>query len=346
MKAPGKDRLALIACALGTLVLPAFLDDSAVSVYVLMELTAMVTVGVSLLMGYAGQVSLGQAAFYASGAYTAGLLSVHGFPTLLGLLVAPLGAAFLALIAGVPLLRLRGHYLAFATLALHLICLSVLGGMKVTGGDIGLRGIPRLGIGSLELHADRDYAYLAWFALAAIVLLTRNVIDSRPGRALRALASSEVAAASSGVPVGRYKLTVFALSAAYAGLAGGIYAYYVGYLAPGSFPVLMSFQFVVMATVGGLGTVAGALVGTVAITLAVHALNLLATMEGMPSSAPSILSYGVYSVLLITSVLFLPQGAVPALRDWWRRRRARLGSARVDDLLEPAREKVNREQAL
>jgi branched-chain amino acid transport system permease protein len=146
-------------------------------------------------------------------------------------------------------------------------------------------------------------------ALWAVVAVARNVLASRPGRALRALSSSEIAAASSGVPVGRYKLAVFALSAAFAGLAGGIYAFYMGYLAPGSFPALLSIEYVVMAVVGGLGTISGAVLGSALVLLLVHGLSRLATLNGMPESAPVILSYAIYAALLITAVLFVPGGA-------------------------------------
>jgi branched-chain amino acid transport system permease protein len=306
--------LAVAGVAVATLVLPAFLRAGSLSTYVLLELAAIVTVGVSLLMGCAGQVSLGQGAFYACGAYTAALLATHGFPTVLALFAAPVVAALLATIIGIPLLTLRGHHLAFATLAMQLICLSLVGRMPATGGDIGLQAIPRLAVASFELGADRDYAYLAWGALALVVLTMRNVITSRPGRALRALATSEVAAESSGVPVGRYKVTVFALAGAFAGLAGGIYAFYIGYVAPGSFPVLLSFEYVVMAVVGGLGTISGALVGATAVTLVVQLLNQVATLPGMPSYAPSVLSYAAYSALLIVAVLLLPDGLMAEKR--------------------------------
>jgi branched-chain amino acid transport system permease protein len=150
-------------------------------------------------------------------------------------------------------------------------------------------------------------------ALAAVVVVAHNILASRPGRALRALSSSEVAAASVGVPVGRYKLAVFALSAAFAGLAGGIYAFYMGYLAPGSFPVLLSVEYVVMAVVGGLGRISGAVLGSGIVLLLVHALSRLATMAGMPESAPVILSYAVYAAFLIIAVLFLPGGLASVL---------------------------------
>jgi branched-chain amino acid transport system permease protein len=309
------ERITVAALFVGVLCLPAVLDDSELSLYVLCTLTATVTIGVSLLMGQAGQVSLGQGAFYAAGAYTAGVLATQGAPTLLALSVAPVAAALLAALIGVPLLMLRGHHLAFGTLATHLIFLSVIGEASVAGGDVGLQGIPRLNVGSVTFDSTRSYAYLSACALFFAAVVAANVLSSRPGRALRALSSSEVAAASSGIPVGRYKLAVFALSAAFAGLAGGIYAFYMGYLAPGSFPVLLSVEYLVMATIGGLGSIAGGVAGTVVVLLLVHGLSRFATMSGMPDAAPVILSYAVYAVLLIVAVLFLPRGvtSIPAL---------------------------------
>lgn len=296
------------------LALPPLLSSSHLAVFTLLGLAATVTVGLSLLMGYAGQVSLGQASFYAIGAYTAGLLSVHGVPTLAGLAAAPVVAALVATAVGVSLLRLRGHHLAFATLAMQLILLSLLARGEWAGGAIGLQGIPRLSVGGYELAGDLGYAYLAWAALGLAVLVTANVMASRPGRGLRALATSEVAAAASGVPVGRYRLAVFALSAAFAGLAGGVYAFYLGYLAPGSFPILLSIEYVVMAVVGGLGTVWGAVAGATAVILLVQLLTTIGTQPGMPSYAPSVLSYAVYAVVLVLVALFLPRGIVPSVR--------------------------------
>ncbi len=297
----------LVACGLA---LPALLDESDLSLYVLCALTAIVTVGVTLLMGQAGQVSLGQGAFYACGAYTAGVLATHDWPPLVALAVAPVAAAALAGLLGVPLLTLRGHHLAFGTLATHLILLSIIGEMAVTGGDVGLQGIPRLSVGPVVFDSVRSYAFLSGFGLLGVSVVAHNILASRPGRALRALSTSELAAASSGIPIGRYKLAVFALSAAFAGLAGGIYAFHIGYLAPGSFPVLLSVEYVVMASVGGLGTISGGVVGSVVVLLLVHGLSRFATMSGMPDTAPVILSYAVYAVLLIVAVLFLPGGIV------------------------------------
>jgi branched-chain amino acid transport system permease protein len=325
------ERSAIAALFVGTLAIALVLDEGALSAYVLLTLAAIVTLGVSLLMGHAGQVSLGQGTFYACGAYTAGLIATHGYPSLLGLLAAPVVAAAIAAVIGAPLLVLRGHHLAFATLAMHIMFLSVIGELAITGGDVGLQGIPPLRLLGVGFGSVRSYACLSAVVLVAVVVVSRNVLDSRPGRALRALSSSEVAAASSGIPVGRYKLAVFALSAAFAGLAGGIYAFYMGYLAPGSFPVLLSIEYVVMAQVGGVGAISGALIGSASVFLLVHGLSRLATASGMPSSAPVILSYAVYAVSLVSVVLFLPGGIASQCASIAAKLRARLSAPSGED---------------
>ena len=325
-------RWVVAAVAVGTLLLPIALNDSQLTVYVFIGLATMVVAGLSLLMGFAGQVSLGQGAFYAIGAYTAALLAkLLGVPPLLALALATAATAAVAVVVGLPLLRLRGHYLAFATLAFQLIVLSAIGEFKdLTGGDIGLPGVPTLSVGPVALEGQYRtfvFAYVVWALAALVLLLNRNLGRSRPGRALRALATSEAGALAAGVPVGRTKLQVFALSAAYAGLAGGVYAFFLSYISPGSFPVLLSIQFLIMATVGGLGSVSGALVGAAAITLLVRLLAAAGTLQGMPLHAPAIFSYAVYGLVLVLVLLLLPQGVVPAIQ-------ARLGARRAVSAVE------------
>jgi branched-chain amino acid transport system permease protein len=310
------------------LLLPLVLPDALLTIYIFIGLSTMVVSGLSLLMGFAGQVSLGQAAFYAIGAYTAGLLARDlKVPPLVGLAVAPAAAAAIAYVVGLPLLRLRGHYLAFGTLAFQLITLSVIGEARdLTGGDTGLTAIPPLGIGPLLVEgAFRPivFGYLAWGLALLSLLFNAHLVRSRPGRALRALATSEAGALASGVPVGRYKLQVFALSAAYAGLAGGVYAFYVTYIAPGSFPLVRSIEFLIMATVGGLGSVWGSAVGATVVFLVVQILQNLGTLPGMPLRAPAVFSYAVYGLILVGIMLVLPQGVVPAaVRAFSRRKTA------------------------
>lgn len=312
------NRWAFAAVAI-ILVLPLVLPEALLTIYIFIGLATLVVSGLSLLMGFAGQVSLGQAAFYAIGAYTAGLLARDfGLSPVIGLVVAALATAAIAYIVGLPLLRLRGHYLAFGTLAFQLITLSVLGEAKdVTGGDTGLTAIPPLGIGGLVvggLFKPIIFGYVAWGLALVSLLFNSHLVRSRPGRALRALASSEAGALASGVAVGRYKLQVFALSAAYAGLGGGVYAFYVSYIAPGSFPLVLSIEFLIMAAVGGLGSIWGAVVGATLVTLVVQVLQVLGTLPGMPLRAPAIFSYAVYGLILVGVMLALPGGVVPALR--------------------------------
>lgn len=309
-----------IIVAVVTAALPLTLNDSQITVYVLLGLATMVVLGISLLMGYAGQVSLGQGAFFAAGAYTAGLMSQHGLPSLLGLVCSPIIASLLALVVGIPILRLRGNYLAFATLAFQMIMISVLSNESWLGGSLGFQNVPQLQIGSFQLVSGRDYAWLTWLAVALLLVVTRNIVKSSAGRGLRALATSEVAAESSGVPVHRYRLIVFVLSAAYAGFAGGIDGYFIGYVAPGSFPIITSIQYVIMAVIGGLGTIWGAVVGAGLITLLTQALSGLGAISGMPAYAPNVLSYAAYSLVLVLGLLYMPRGILPSVTQWLRPR--------------------------
>lgn len=313
MRASLRTGIAIAAFAVAAVV-PFILSRAGVTIYVLIGLAAMVAVGISLLMGYAGQVSIGQAAFYGIGAYTAGLVASSGLPPLLGIALAPVVAYILGLLLGWPLLRLRGHYLAFATLALLLIVNAVISQIPLLGGATGLQGIPALSFGDVVVRDPRQYALVVLVALALVMFVSRQIIDSRVGRGLRALATSEVAAMSAGIDVAAYKRNVFALSAGYAGLAGGLYALFIGFISPASFTVNLSIQFLVFAVVGGLSTVIGPVVGTVVVTLLLQALNAVGTLPGMPPEAPTILNYAAYAVLLIATMLALPQGIYPAVR--------------------------------
>jgi branched-chain amino acid transport system permease protein len=310
--------LAASLAAVVTLLLPLWLSQANLTVYTLGGLYAVTAIGLSLLMGYAGQASLGQAVFFAIGAYTAAVLSLHGVPTPVALLAAPVLAAAVAVAVGIPILRLRGHYLAFATLAFQMIVLSVISNVAFLGAGLGFTAIPTLGIGAAEISSPRAFAWLTWVVTAVVMVVSLNLIRSRPGRALRALATSEIAAESAGIAVVRYKLSVFALSAAYAGFAGGIYAFFIGYISPDSFPVDLSIEFVVMVVIFGLGSIWGALLGAAGISILVQVLNQVGTMPGMPEYMPTLLSYAAYGVTLVLIMVFLPSGLLPALKSLWK----------------------------
>jgi branched-chain amino acid transport system permease protein len=306
--------------------LPLWLNVSSLTEYVLVGIYALIAIGLSLFMGFGGQVSAGQAAFFGIGAYTAGVMGLHGMPTVLGLIGGAVMAALVAAVIGVPVLRLRGNYLALATLAFQLIVLAVIQNIGFLGGAVGLVGIPALSIGGVQLTSLRGYAWLVLAIVTGVVLVSRNLVRSRPGRGLRALATSEVAAASSGIAVARYKLTVFALAAAYAGLAGGLYAYFIRTLSVDTFSVTLSIEFIVMIVVGGLGSIGGTLAGVLGISVLVQWLANVGAQPGMPTYMPAVLSYAVYGVLLIVVVRLLPGGLADGasrLADALRRIRRR-----------------------
>jgi branched-chain amino acid transport system permease protein len=279
-------------------------------------LAAIVVTGLSLLMGYAGQASLGQGAFVAAGALTVALGTTRlGLPPVVALLCAPVVAGVFAAVAGVPLLRLRGHYLAFGTLALLLMVQAAMSTFDVLGGAFGVSGIPAFGIGSSVFVGQLPYAYLALGCLALVLLVTHRAVDSRFGRGVRAFAGSESAAQSAGVPVMRSKLAIFALSATYAGLAGALAAFFTPYVSPESFPAVESFTYVIMAVVGGLGTVWGGVVGAVVVSVLLQVLNTVSSQPGLPPTAGPVLQYATYGALLIVALLFMPRGIVPSVES-------------------------------
>ncbi|WP_200936817.1 branched-chain amino acid ABC transporter permease [Leifsonia sp. Root112D2] len=288
-------------------------------------LAAVVVTGLSLFMGYAGQVSLGQSAFVAIGGLAVATLTVNlGWPPLLTLVLAPVLGAFVAALIGWPLLRLRGHYLAFGTLAVLLILQTVMATVPFLGGGVGIFGIPPLSVGPLMFSGQLPYAYLALAVLAAAMVAAHNLVNSRFGRGIRALAGSESAAASSGVSVLRSKIVVFAIAGAFAGLAGGIGAFFTPFVSQDTYPPLASFGYVIMAMIGGLGTLWGGVVGAVAISLWLQLLSALAALPGLPPTAGPILQYAGYGIVLVVFLLVLPRGIVPSVASaasWWRSRR-------------------------
>ena len=256
-----------------------------------MGLYTLVTIGLTLLTGFAGQISLGQGAFFLIGAYTSALLTVGidpdtrfvdpdaGIDPLLAVLAAPVLTGIVAAVIGVPLLRLRGHYLAFATLALSLIAYGLLYAQdRFTGGQYGIAVAKPLEIAGHEIRGA-SHAAVVWGLVAVALLLSINLVRSRSGRALQAIAADEASAAASGVAVASIKLRLFVYSAALAGLAGGLFTFSFQFVSPDSFPVILSIQFVVMIAVGGLGNVYGAVVGTVGMLYLEHELRQVGAHE-------------------------------------------------------------------
>jgi len=281
-----------------------------VSLLTIVAIHVIATAGLTLLLGFAGQISLAQAAFYGLGAYGSMIGTLRfGWNPWLALVATAVACGLLAYAIGVPALRLHGHYLALATLGFGIIVNIVLvQETEITGGPTGGAGIPKLSLGTVSLASDRAYFGFVWtVALALLLACRRLVTGSAYGRVLRALQASEVATASVGIDVARYKVQVFALTAVLGSLAGSLYAHYLTVISPSEFGFDVSIEFLVMAVIGGLGSVWGALLGVLAVTLLLEILRTVAPMLApiAPTSEYEVVAFGA---LLVLALLYLPDG--------------------------------------
>jgi branched-chain amino acid transport system permease protein len=278
-------------------------------------INTMVTVGLCLLMGYTGQVSLGQAAFYGLGAYFSAVLSKnYDVNPWLAMLIGAVATGGFAYVIGYPIFRLRGNYLAMATLGLGIIMYVLFRQLaQFTGGPDGMAGIPYLSIGGLDFDTPFKRYFLVWFFCLAILLISQNIVRSRTGRALRAIHGSEAAAESVGINVAQFKVKIFVLSAVYASLAGSLYVHHLRFVSPQPFDFLGSVMIVVMAVVGGLASVWGAIFG--AATVRLLSDELLLTLGE--------LDVIVYGLLLVLVMIFIPEGLFVGIKHAYERWRLR-----------------------
>jgi branched-chain amino acid transport system permease protein len=271
---------------------------------------AVVAIGLNLLSGYTNQLSFGHAGFLAIGAYTAALLTIHApaVPVVLSLAAAGVVTALVGLAFGVPCLRLSGLYLAMATLAFGFVIAEVILNLDgLTHGADGLR-VPAARLGGWPLATDTARYYLVAAVAAVLVAAALNLTRTRTGRALLAIRESEIAAQASGVPVARYKTIAFGVSAFYTGVAGGLFAFVVGFLSPDAFDVFLSVDFVVMIIVGGLGSVPGSIVGAAVVTVLHDSLAAFQNYRPL-----------IFGVMLVACMLFMPGGITSAARALARR---------------------------
>ncbi len=298
---------------------PLVADNYYTSLLIIVGIHTMLAVGLCLLMGYAGQVSLGHAAFYGIGGFFSGILSTsYGVNPWLAMLIAAGATGTIAFAVSFPIFRLRGNYLAMATLGFGIIMWVAFRELdQFTGGPSGLPGIPYLSIGGLTFNTDFKYYYLVWTACLTVLLVSQNMVNSRTGRALRAIQSSEAAARSVGVNVTRFKVKIFVLAALYASVAGSLYVHYLTFVSPQPFGFLFSVRLVLMAVIGGLASVWGAIFGTATVTFLSEALHSFGDLD--------IIIFG-FSLILI--MVFMPQGLTKGFGDLYGRLRTRLEEAR------------------
>jgi len=293
--------LAAVAALGWPLVAPKYL----VFLGTLVAVNAVVAIGLNLLSGYTNQLSFGHAGFLAIGAYVAALvtLQVPALPVPLTLLVAGLATALVGLALGVPCLRLEGLYLAMATLAFGFVVTEAITNLDwLTRGNDGLR-VPLARLGPWTLATDAARYYLAVAVAAAMILAALNVAATRTGRAFLAIRTSEIAAQASGINAAAYKTIAFVLSAFYTGVAGGLFAFVVGFLSPDAFDVFLSVDFLVMIILGGLGSVLGSVAGATIVTV------LNDSLAGFQAFRPLI-----FGAIMIICMLFMPGGLAAMAR--------------------------------
>lgn len=287
------------------------------SSFIFIGIYSIVTISLCLLMGYAGQISLGHAAFYGMGAYGSAILTVnYGLNPWLAMLIAALATALLAWGIGIPTLKLKEHFLALATLGFGIIIYMVLlQESALTGGPSGLTGIPYITLGGFRFDQDFKYYYLVWAFVFFTIYICRNIVKSRIGLALRAIHGSEVAAEAMGVDTASYKLQIFVLSAVFASLAGSLYSHYVTMINPSPFGFKMSIEFVLMAVVGGIASIWGPMLGVAIVTFLTEFLR-----EFIPLLVPAaggefeIVAFGL---ILSAIMIFMPEGLFRGLVNRW-----------------------------
>lgn len=270
----------------------------------------MITVsGLDVLFGYSGQISLGHAAFYATGAYTTALLTTKlGVPIWLSIPAACLVSLLLGIVVALPASKLIHHFLALLTVAVGQLVYIVLSRAKFTNAMAGVRRIPDISIFGFEL--DNNFRFLIFMIVmvALFLIIKQRIVKSRVGRAFLAIRENPVAAGGIGVNVQKYKIMAFAVSTVFTGFAGAMYAHFVGFISPETFNMSQSVMFLTMLLFGGMGNLVGPLIGAAVISILNESLQVLGSYRML-----------VYGAFILAVLLFLPRGIsgiIDAIRDY------------------------------
>ncbi len=306
-----KDLLLFSAFALLVAAAPQlFKGGYLMNVLVFVGINTMLAVALNLLLGYAGQISLGHAGFFGLGAYLSGIMTTtYSIGPWLAMPIAAIVVGIIACLIGFPVLKLKGHYLAMATLGLGIIIFIVFNEtVDLTGGPSGLSGIPNLKIAGVTFDSDVKNYYLIWFFTLAVMLFSLNLANSRVGRALRAVHDSEIAAQVLGVNARILKVQVFTLSAIISSIAGSLYAHTMTFISPASFGFNFSIELLTMVVIGGLGSIFGSFLGAALLTL-------------LPEFLRAVNDYDIiiYGALLMVMVMFMPGGLVRGIPALYRK---------------------------
>ncbi|MDO5574814.1 MAG: branched-chain amino acid ABC transporter permease [bacterium] len=261
------------------------------SIIVPVCVNVMLAVSLCLIVGFLGELTLGHASFMSIGAYTGALITMN-LTTLpvpvafaIAIIAGGLVAGLFGILIGVPVLRLKGDYLAIVTLGFGEIIKSIINSLTVTGGAAGLSNIPK--------YSTYKQFTLIYIIMVLMILLIANLVNSRHGRAISSIRDNYIAAEATGIPVSRFKVTAFVISAVFAGIAGVIYAHNVGILKPGNFDYNKSIEILVMVVLGGMGNIKGSIIAAVILTLLPEVLRGLDDYRML-----------MYAVVLIAMMIF------------------------------------------
>ena len=281
------------------LVAPLLLGKYSVFLLSLLAVYALVSLGLNLLMGYTGQIAAGHAGFLALGAYFTAIAgeTLQWVPCPVILLMAGIFTGIIGFLLGIPILRLKGFYIAMATLAFGVVVSEIiLQWSSLTGGDNGF-SVPTARIAGFAFDSDLKLYYLIIPVTLAMTLLARNLANGYIGRAFIALRESEIAAQTIGIDLARYKTIAFAISAFYTGVAGGLFAYLITFLSPDAFSIELSIDFIAMIVIGGMGSILGSIIGAVILTGMQQILAGLLDLQIL-----------IFGISLIVFMIFMPRG--------------------------------------
>jgi branched-chain amino acid transport system permease protein len=285
---------------------PLFLGKYKIFLLSLLAIYALVALGLNLLMGYTGQIAAGHAGFLAIGAYFTAIIgeNLPWMPCPVSLLLAGIFTGAIGFLLGIPILRLKGFYIAMATIAFGVVVSEViLQWSSLTGGDDGF-SVPTAQIAGFAFDSDYKLYYLIIPVTLIMTILARNLVNGYIGRAFIALRESEIAAQTIGIDLARYKTIAFAISAFYTGVAGGLFAYLITYLSPDAFTIELSVDFIAMIVIGGMGSILGSIIGAVVLTGMQQVLAGLLDLQIL-----------IFGISLIVFMIFMPKGISGMLYD-------------------------------
>jgi len=303
----------LIALLVLLFTLPLYSSNYLLSVFNLIGITVIAAIGLNILLGYCGQLSIGHAGFIAVGAYTAAILTnVLGRSFLEGLIAAGFMAGFIGLIFGIPSLKVKGFYLAIATIAAQFIIIWVINHLEITGGFTGI-AVPYASIGGFVFKSEASQFYLIMVIAVMCTFFAKNLARTRIGRAFVAIRDNDLAAEVMGVNLFYYKLLAFFIGCFFAGIAGSLLAHWIGFMNAEQFSIMESILYIGMIIIGGMGTALGPILGVIFIRLLQQGMMFIApaieaAIPALPSGFATGIAPMIFGVVIVLFLIYQPRG--------------------------------------